>query len=94
MTSFDTKRPHSGLKASEIDRLSEWDTRSSVPSSAHTAHLISCLATLARFTALIRSFTRSLAHSLTPELMGKRLESMNKTFIQFQPIVGRSETEK
>ena len=53
-------------------RVEYWAIRSSVPSFARTAHSFAC-------SALIASSARSAQHSLTPELMGKRLMSMHWT---------------
>ena len=59
----------------EIKRIENWAIRSSARSFARTTHSFSrsaLLALLARSAALIRS----LAHSLAPELMGKRFMSL------------------
>ena len=56
-------------------RVSYWAIRSSVCSFAHTTHSIACSA-LPTSLACSAALIRSLARSLTPELMGKQFMSI------------------
>ena len=51
-----------------LGRMTMKSTREEMGSSIHSFACFALLASLARSAALVRSFNRSLTHSLTPEL--------------------------
>ena len=75
------KSAHTGLNNYEIDALRLTTGPFASPFTRSLAPLTHSLAPHCslRSRAPLRSFAHSLAHSLIPELMGKRFFSMNKT---------------